>query len=175
MKNKNVSLTFTALFTAIICVTAQISFATPTIPLTLQILGICLCGYTLPIKQSLAAVVTYLLMGAVGLPVFSNFRGSVQVLLGPTGGFLFGFIILAFFCSLAKSCKTTLLKIILSGVGILLCHIVGVLQYSIITGNGIWVSFLSSSLPFILKDTALVLVSYFMSKLIVKRLKTLKF
>lgn len=175
MKNKNVSITFTALFTAVICVAAQISFATPTIPLTLQILGICLCGYTLSIKQSLAAVVTYLLMGAVGLPVFSNFRGSVQVLLGPTGGFLFGFIILAFFCSLAKSCKTTLLKIILSGVGILLCHIVGVLQYSIITGNGIWVSFLSSSLPFILKDTALVLVSYFMSKLIVKRLKTLKF
>ncbi len=175
MKNKNVSITFTALFTAIICVTAQISFATPTVPITLQILGVCLCGYTLSIKQSLAAVVTYLLMGAVGLPVFSNFRGSVQILLGPAGGFLFGFIILAFFCSLAKSCKTTLFKIILSGVGLLICHIVGVLQYSIVTGNGIRVSFLSSSLPFILKDTALVLVSYYMSKLIVKRLKTFKF
>ena len=175
MKNKNVSITFTALFTAIICVTAQISFATPTVPITLQILGVCLCGYTLSIKQSLAAVVTYLLMGAVGLPVFSNFRGSVQILLGPTGGFLFGFIILAFFCSLAKSRKTALLKIILSGVGLLLCHIVGVLQYSIVTGNGIRVSFLASSLPFILKDTILVFLSYFMSKLIVKRLKTLKF
>ncbi|MBO5321474.1 MAG: biotin transporter BioY [Clostridia bacterium] len=171
MKNRNVSLTFTALFTALICVTAQISFATPTVPITLQVLGICLCAYTLSLKQSLAAVITYLLMGAVGLPVFSNFRGSVQILLGPTGGFLFGFILLALFCSLARNCKPHLSKIALSGIGLLLCHIFGVLQYSIVTGNGIFISFVSSSLPFILKDALLVLISYFMSNLILKRVK----
>ena len=175
MKNKNVSLTFTALFTAVICVTAQISFATPTVPFTLQILGICLCSYTLSLKQSLAAVITYLLMGAVGLPVFSNFRGSVQILLGPTGGFLFGFILLGLFCSLARNRNSSVLKIALSSIGLLLCHIVGVLQYSIVTGNSISVSFVSSSLPFILKDAILVSLSYFMSKFIVKRLKNLKF
>ena len=171
MKKKSVLITFTALFTALICVTAQISFATPTVPLTLQILGICLCAYTLSLKQSLAAVVTYLLMGAVGLPVFSNFRGSVQILLGPTGGFLFGFILLALFCGISRKYKSPILKIILSGVGLLLCHIFGVLQYSIVTGNGIFISFVSSSLPFILKDTLLVLISYFMSNLILKRVK----
>lgn len=174
MKKKSVSITFTALFTAVICITAQISFVTPTIPITLQILGICLCGYTLSVKQSLAAVVTYLLMGAVGLPVFSNFRGSAQILLGPTGGFLFGFILLALFCSLARNQKKSLSKILLSSVGLLLCHIIGTLQYSLVTGNGIWFSFLTSSFPFILKDAILVFLSYFMSKLIIKRLKNLK-
>ena len=175
MKSKTLSVTFTALFTAVICILSQISFATPLVPLTFQVLAIALCGFTLSLKQSLSAVITYLLLGSFGLPVFSNFKGGVQVILGPTGGFLIGFIVLALFCGISKKITGSVLKILLCGLGLLLCHLAGVLQFSLVTNNGFIASFVSASLPFILKDVILIVLAFFLSKFIANRLKGIKF
>ena len=174
MKFKALSITFTALFTAIICILSQISFATPPVPLTFQVLAIALCGFTLSAKQSLSAVVTYLLLGSFGLPVFSNFKGGVQVILGPTGGFLIGFIVLTLFCGISKKITGPFLKILFCALGLLLCHLAGVLQFSLVTSNGFVASFVSASLPFILKDVILIILAFFLSKFIANRLKTIK-
>ncbi len=170
MKN-SFNITFAALFTALISITAQISFVTPSVPLTLQVLGIALCGYTLPLKWAAAAIVTYLSVGTLGLPVFSGFKGGIQILFGPTGGFLWGFLLLCIFCSLAVKCKKAALKIIVSGIGIIFCHTMGILQYSLITGNDIWISLITTSLPFLVKDALLITGGYFLSKYILKALK----
>ena len=175
MKLKALSVTFTALFTAVICILSQISFATPPVPLTFQVLAIALCGFTLSAKQSLSAVVTYLLLGSFGLPVFSNFKGGVQVILGPTGGFLIGFVILAVFCGISKKTAKPISKIFLCGLGLLLCHLAGVLQFSLVTSNSFVASFVSASLPFILKDVILIILAFFLSKFIANRLKGIKF
>lgn len=174
MKFKALSITFTSLFTAVICILSQISFATPPVPLTFQILAIALCGFTLSVKWSLSAVVTYLLLGAFGLPVFSGFKGGVQVILGPTGGFLIGFIFLVLFCGISKKIAGPFLKILLCGLGLLLCHLAGVLQFSLVTSNGFVASFVSASLPFLLKDIVLLVIAFFLSKFIANRLKTIK-
>ncbi len=168
---KSFNVTLSALFTALICVTAQISFITPSVPLTLQIFGIALCGYTLPLKWALASVITYLSVGAMGLPVFSGFRGGIQMLLGPTGGFLFGFILLVIFCAFSKKASRRMWKILLSAVGIAFCHAVGVLQYTLITGNGLLASIATTSLPFLLKDIILIFSGYFVSKYLLKAIK----
>src|SRR5699024_7459936 len=62
------------------------------VPITLQTLAVTLTGVLLGPRRGLLAVLTYLAMVAVGLPVASGFRGGLGVLAGPTGGFLLGFI-----------------------------------------------------------------------------------
>ena len=176
MKDKKIfNITISALFTAVIVLLAQISIVTPSVPITLQILGIALCGYTLTLKWSLGCVVTYIALGSLGLPVFSSFQGGVQIVLGPTGGFIIGFVFLTLCCSLSRNSKQGIIKIVLGIIGILLCHLIGVIQYSAISGNSIAASFTTASLPFILKDTILLIAAFYLSNLVRKRLKTFKY
>ncbi len=171
MKSKSMNITFSALFTALICILSQLCFVTPSIPLTLQTLGVALCGFTLSIKWSTACVCTYIAVGALGLPVFSGFKGGIQVLLGPTGGFLLGFIVLTAACGMAVNVRSTALKLLFPFLGCVLCHSIGFLQYSLVTGNGILLSFLTASLPFFVKDIICVILAYFCVLLLKKRLK----
>ncbi|MBQ6847985.1 MAG: biotin transporter BioY [Clostridia bacterium] len=171
---KSVNITFSALFAALICILSQICFITPTVPLTLQILGVALCGFVLPLKWALGSVLTYIAVGALGLPVFSAFKGGFQMLIGPTGGFLLGFILLTAGCGLAVKCNNGLLRVLICVLGIALCHTIGIVQYSITTGIGIIATFLTASLPFLFKDAILVFAAYFLSKFVKKRLEALK-
>lgn len=157
MKKRAEKIVVSALFTAIIAVISQISFVMPSgVPITLQIFAIALCGYILGVKWALSSVVTYILAGAVGLPVFSGFRGGIQQLFSVTGGFIAGFIVLAVLCGMSANSGRRVA--IISGIcGLVLCHFVGVLQFSLVSSVGFIESFLVSSLPFLLKDTVLVI------------------
>lgn len=84
------AITVCAAFTALITVCAWISVPT-TPPFTMQSFAVLLTGALLPIRHALAAYSAYLLLGAVGLPVFSTFTGGIGIFLGPTGGYLLGF------------------------------------------------------------------------------------
>ncbi len=89
-------LCFIAAFAAIICVLSQISIPMPAgVPMTLQTLIIPLAGIVIGKKRGTYATLLYLLIGAVGLPVFSGFKGGIGVLLGLTGGFLVSFPVLS--------------------------------------------------------------------------------
>jgi len=114
-------------------------------------------------------------MGACGLSVFSNFRGGMQILLGPTGGFLFGFIILTAACAFAAKLNKIFLIVIFSSAGIVLCHLIGALQYSAITGNGLYESVLTACLPFVFKDILCVVAAYATSKILKRGVKRLDF
>lgn len=81
---------------AIIAVMAQIIIPLPMIPITGQTLAIGLVATILTQKQSVQAVSLYVLIGAIGLPVYQSFTGGLGILFGPTGGFLFSFIPTAF-------------------------------------------------------------------------------
>ena len=79
---------------AVLAVCAWITIPGP-VPFTLQTLGIFAVLGLLGGRRGAAAVGGYLVLGALGLPVFSGFRGGFGVLLGPTGGYLFGFLLSA--------------------------------------------------------------------------------
>lgn len=90
-------LCFIAVFTAIICVLSQLSIPMPAgVPMTLQTLIIPLAGVVIGKKRGTYATLLYLLIGAIGVPVFSGFSGGIGVLLGLTGGFLVSFPVLSF-------------------------------------------------------------------------------
>ncbi|MBR0062812.1 MAG: biotin transporter BioY [Oscillospiraceae bacterium] len=93
-------MTVIALFAAIICVMAPWSFSAGAVPITLATFAIYLASLVLGWKRASIAVVIYILIGAVGVPVFSNMSGGLQKLVGPTGGYIVGYIPLAIIAGL---------------------------------------------------------------------------
>ena len=80
-----------ALFAALMAICSWISIPT-TVPFTLQTFAVFLALNVLGGRRGLYAVLVYLLLGAVGVPVFAGFRGGLDVLLGSTGGYIVGFV-----------------------------------------------------------------------------------
>ncbi len=87
------------LMTAVICVLGPVSFPLPIspVPVSLGVLGILLAAYLLGMKWGTVSCLGYLLIGLVGMPVFTGFSGGVGKVLGPTGGYLIGYIFLSLF------------------------------------------------------------------------------
>lgn len=94
MKLKTKDLALCALFAALIAVCAWISIPA-TVPFTLQTFAIFAALGLLGGKRGTVAVAVYLLLGAIGVPVFAGFQGGIGALLGTTGGYLLGFLLTA--------------------------------------------------------------------------------
>ncbi len=90
MKTKDLAIS--ALFVAFIAVCAQISIPTPLVPFTLQIFAVTVVALTLSFKQVFYVIMTYIIMGLLGFPIFAGARGGIQMLLSPTLGFILGFM-----------------------------------------------------------------------------------
>ena len=161
MKTKK--LVISSLFTALICISAVINIPlvfTP-ISVTLQVFAISVCASVLGKKYGCISVIIYELIGFMGFPVFSGFRGGPQVLFGATGGYIIGFIPAAFIIgylteklynandkSLLKYIKITIPMLL----GLLLVYLFGTIQFMIV-GNVTFVYALSMAvIPFVLFD-----------------------
>ena len=88
---KTIDLVLIGAFAALMAICAWITIP-GTVPFTLQTFGVFLTFYLLGGKRGTLAVLIYILLGAVGLPVFSGFKGGVGVLIGTTGGYIIGFL-----------------------------------------------------------------------------------
>lgn len=152
-----------SLFTALLALISQVSIITPTgLPLSFQIFAVCLCGYTLKLKWASLSVITYIALGLLGLPIFSNFRGGIGVLFEITGGYIIGFVPLVILCALPLK-ESRALKIGFGIIGVLICHIIGSVYLSALTNTNFLSSFITTSLPFLLKDIILCVLAHFLS------------
>lgn len=152
-----------AMFAAVTAVLSQIAIPISEVPMTLQTFAIALCAYSLGLKYGTLSVGVYLAVGAVGVPVFANFKGGLSSFAGPTGGFLIGFIILVVLCALTLRYKNIAVKIILSIAGLIGCHLCGVIWFSIALARSLWESFLIASLPYMIKDIISIIIAYFLA------------
>jgi biotin transport system substrate-specific component len=92
MTSRDMSLV--ALFAALTAVCAQVSVTLPFltgVPFTLQVFAVLVSGAILGARRGLLSQLVYLLLGAVGVPVFARMTGGFQILMGPTGGYLWAF------------------------------------------------------------------------------------
>ena len=144
------------------------------IAFTFQTFAIAFCGYMLGAKWGTASVATYLLVGVVGLPVFSGFKGGVHILTEVTGGFLWGFILLVLLCGLSVCFNKKRVSIFLGIFGVILCHLCGIIQYCFVAEMDFAAAFIAVSLPFLLKDFISVILAFLLSKKIVKKIKILQ-
>jgi len=167
---KSRALVRVALFAALIAVFSQLSIPMPSgMPLTMQTFAIALTGYALGQKRGVAAVAVFLALGAVGVPVFSNFTGGVAKLVGVTGGFLWGFLPMAFLCGLGAG-KAKPAALLLGTAGLLVCHLCGTAQFALVTQTAFVRAALTVSVPYLLKDIVSVVVAFAAAQVIARAL-----
>ena len=151
-------LVMVALFAALITVCAWVTIP-GSVPFTLQTMGVFLAVGLLGGKRGTAAVLVYILLGAVGLPVFSGFSGGVGRLLGTTGGYIIGFLVaaLAMWAMEAIFGRAKWVLPVSMLLGLLLCYAFGTVWFLVLytqtKGAISVVSVLSMCvIPFILPD-----------------------
>ena len=159
------SLAFVGLTIAIMAVSAWVTVPLGPVPFTLQMFAITFAVVVLSPKESIAAIYGYVLLGAVGVPVFSGMRGGIGVLAGPTGGFLWGYLIGVPLAALLlwaarRRFKRTFGFEVLAGVVFTLCaYACGCLQYMLLTGVSLQAAILTSVAPFIVVDVLKILAA----------------
>lgn len=94
-KPRTIDMIYVGLSAALIALGAWIAIPVGDIPITLQTLMICLVSGLFGMKRGTLSVIIYVILGAVGMPVFSNFKAGLGVLAGPTGGYIVGFVFTA--------------------------------------------------------------------------------
>ena len=153
-------LVYIAIFTSIICVMSLVTIPT-TVPFTLQTMAIFLVIFMLKPVDGIISVLLYILIGAIGLPVFANFKSGFGVLAGPTGGYIIGFIIMPIVPLVIKN------KIVASIIGLIICYTFGTIWFIMFNTSGIH-SFLKvltiCVLPFIIPDGIKLILAYLLSR-----------
>lgn len=161
----------TGMFAAVVAILAQISIPLPSgVPVTLQTFAVALTGVVLGAKLGTASTFVYILLGAVGVPVFAGLKGGLGVLAGKTGGFIWGFLFLALLCGLGASMKKKAIGWLPGMLGLILCHVPGVVQFSVLSGMGIAESALLVSVPYLIKDICSVALAYVLGMQVRKQL-----
>ncbi len=140
------------LLTAVICIIAPLSIPMPLgVPITMQTFAVILTAIILGAKRGALATLTYILLGAVGLPIFSNFTGGWQMLVGPTGGFILSFPVMAYLIGLGMKYRTKHRWSLWAGLiaGTTLNFLAGVLMFCLVTDSNVSAALASCVLPFI--------------------------
>jgi biotin transport system substrate-specific component len=142
---------YSAAFIGLISIGAWVSIPFFPVPMTLQTLFVLLAGAVMK-RNAIIPVSLYVILGAFGLPVFHTGATGFGILLGPTGGFLAGFVLAAIIVGLCYECKSSGLKIIglLAGTGIIYLCGVSWLMYSL--SIGFFPAVISGVLPFVPGD-----------------------
>ncbi|MEG0614918.1 MAG: biotin transporter BioY [Oscillospiraceae bacterium] len=167
-----VTLTKLAMCTALLCVSAFISFPLPFTPIviTAQTIILNLIALILTPKQSLIVVGVYILLGICGLPVFAGGTAGFGRLFGPTGGFIIGFLAVAPLISLLKGKNNSFFRYLLVTVcvGMPVLYAFGTVVMCIVTKNTIGGALMAAVVPFILGDVLKCLLAAYLAKILNK-------
>ena len=159
-----------ALFVALIAVCSQIAIPLPMgVPINLALFAVFMCAMLLPLKQSMAAVLIYLLLGLVGVPVFAGFRAGPSSLLGKTGGYLIGYLLCTLIIGISREKTNSPIKRMAAMLfGLIGCYTFGTLWFVKLTNIGIIQSLGYCVIPFIPGD----IVKIISASLLVPRLQS---
>lgn len=176
-KLKTIELVYISVFAALIAICSWISIPA-TVPFTLQTFAIFLAVGLLGGKLGSIAVLIYILLGAIGLPVFSGFRGGLGVLFGNTGGYILGFLLSALFMWLMEKLieKKTWSLALSMVLGLIICYAFGTVWFMYLyMHNTGYVEFSTvlgwCVIPFIIPDIIKIMLALFMSKTLHKVVK----
>ena len=164
-----------ALCAAVLCLMSPWALPLGGVPVTLSLFAVLLISMLFPWRIVLGAVLVYICLGAVGLPVFAGFGGSLAFLVGPTGGFLVGFPLLALFCGIAAKRKHLFGEVLFILMGLMFCHLLGVLWFSYVSAVSLAHAFMLTSLPYVIKDVIFVLLARLLVRKLSKRSAGLAF
>lgn len=170
-------LVFTALMAVIIAVCSWISIPT-TVPFTLQTFGVFMAVGLLGGKKGTISVLVYILLGAVGVPVFAGFSGGIGVLFGTTGGYIVGFLLsgLVYWAMTAAFGEKLPIMIVAMVLGLIVCYAFGTAWFMIVYAKNTAPIGLMTALgwcvfPFIIPDCIKIALAIVLTKQLKKYVK----
>lgn len=170
MHTRTYRIVYTGIFAVLLAICAWISIPT-LIPLTLQTFGIFFTILTIGGKQGTFAILLYLLLGIIGIPVFSGFGAGPGYLLGSTGGYAMGFLLIGLVYWLFEKIlfKKPILQILAILIGLLLCYTFGTFWFLFVSMNsgnrlGIMPALSMCVFPFIIPDLCKLFFAYALSR-----------
>lgn len=176
-KMKTLDMVYIALFACLMAICAWISIPGQ-IPFTLQTMGVFLAVGLLGGKRGTVAVLVYILMGAVGLPVFSGFAGGLGKLLGMTGGYIVGFLVSALLMWAMEALfgRKEWVLIVSMVVGLLVCYAFGTAWFMILYTSSKGAITLGAVLgmcviPYIIPDALKIVVALVLTRILKRFVK----
>ena len=176
MKIGTKTMTKIAVMTAVLCILGPIVIPIGPVPLSLATFGILLAAYILGPVQGAGAVLLYIAMGAIGLPVFSGFQGGFAKIAGPTGGYLAGYFLLALIAGwfIYKYYDIIIMQFIGMCLGTAVLYALGTAWLAHVTGMSFTEALAAGVLPFIPGDIIKMILAAFIGRAVNKRLKDLE-
>ncbi len=170
--NKVKFMTTTALMAAVICILGPLSIPIGPVPISLTNFAIYITMYVLGTKKGTVAFLVYLLLGLVGLPVFSGFSGGPWKLFGPTGGYLIGFIPMAIVIGLflKKHYTKRIACIIVMEAATWIAYLLGSVWLAVQSNLSLSAALAAGVLPFILLDLIKIVISSILGPILRTRL-----
>ena len=154
------NMTRCALFAAMMALCAWIGIPLGHTVFTMQTFGVLLALGILGGKRGTVSILCYLLLGAAGLPVFSGFRGGIGAILGPTGGYLWGFLATGLVFWLLEKWGRPAAMI----AGIIVCYACGTLWYMTYTGGALAAVLAQTVLPYLIPDALKLVLALRLTK-----------
>lgn len=189
VRGRTRSLAFVGLSIALMAVSAWISVPFGPVPFTLQTFVMVFAFLVLTPRECIAAIVGYLVLGAIGLPVFSSMRGGIGMLAGPTGGFLWGFLLGAVVALMfvyvvnslgnaargASKAKKTQQPFVVDGIAglifLTIMYVCGWTQLMLVAALSPAAAFATAVAPFVLIDTVKLVAAVFTARAVRKALR----
>ncbi len=177
-KTSTYDMVYISIFAVLIAICSWITIPS-VIPFTLQTMGVFLAVGTLGGKRGTISVLIYILLGAVGIPVFSGFKGGFGVILGNTGGYIIGFLLSALLMwGLEKLIGKGKIAMIISMLaGLIVCYTFGTLWFMIVYAHNTGAVALTTVLgwcviPFIIPDLIKIAVAFLLTGRLSRFIKT---
>ncbi len=151
-RNKIHTITECALFSALICVLSPFVIPLGPVPFSLSLFAVMLTATVLTFKKSFIAVAVYIFAGCVGIPVFSGFQGGFSYLMGPTGGYIWSYLLVCSIISLSGKWSLGM-RVVSAFVSLAVCYLAGTVQYMLVTGTySLYGALLLCVVPFVAFD-----------------------
>ena len=150
-----------AVMAAVTCVLGPLSVPIGVVPISFTNLAVYLAIYVLGCKRGTISYIVYLLIGLVGVPVFSSFTGGVGKLFGPTGGYLSGFIFMALICGwfIDKFDCKLVPSFVGMVLGTIVCYVFGTVWLAYQAGMSFYAALAAGVLPFIIGDLVKMVIA----------------
>ena len=173
--SKTKTMVIIALMAAVTCILGPLSLAIPIspVPISLTNLAVYFTIYVLDRKRGTISYLLYLLIGLIGVPVFSAFTGGPGKLFGPTGGYLIGFIFMAYICGffIDKWPSKLYMHFIGMVLGTAVCYLFGTVWLAYQAGMGFYAALGAGVIPFIPGDLVKIIIALIAGPVIRKQLR----
>lgn len=154
---------YSAAFIGLIALGSWISIPCIPVPFTFQTLFVLLAGAEMK-RKAVVPVIAFIVLGTLGLPVFHNGMAGPGVLLGPTGGYLIGFIFAALAVGLAYERTSRYVHVAGLAAGTAVIYLCGMSWLMFSTGMGLLPAFFAGVIPFIIGDTLKAGATYLIAR-----------